>query len=220
MSVNQRRTIPFRWILPIIELIVCAALLWPWRGFFVMQLRATAHAHWPTTVAKPVFRLKMTVESETPGERRARTMPMIRFFTPALLNLPCALLGLAKSGSVPKGMLPQFWRSISWPFFGIIFWWIAGRGIEALASSRWRVLSPAITLVEVVVASLVAALGALICFGFLSDPSFREEFIYPWPLATAASGLWILLGAATVAARLVQWRIRLQLRIGPGSTPA
>jgi hypothetical protein len=172
-------------------------------------------------VQEPVFRLKMTtVVSETPRETHARELSMMRFSTPALLNLPGGLLGLARSDWVPKGMLPQFWRLISWPFIGIIFWWIAGRGIEALISSRWRVFSPAITWVEVVVASLVMAFGAFLCIGFLFDPNMREDFIYSWPLATVASGLWILLGAATVAARLAQSRNRRQLRSEPGTTPA
>jgi hypothetical protein len=71
----------------------------------------------------------------------------------------------------------------------------------------------------VVVASLVIALGLFLWAGFLSDASFRSDFIYPWPLGVAASALWTFLSGATVAARLVQWRIRRQLRAGPGTAP-
>jgi hypothetical protein len=214
---NEGRTIPLRWIFPITELVVCAVLLWPWRGFFIVQMRAAAHAYWPTKVEQPVLRLNVVQLPETPRERRAETMSMIRISTPGLLNIPCSLLGLARSNLVPKGMLPSFWRSISWPFIGIIFWWIAGRGVEALLASRWHVLSPSITWVEVVVSSLVILLGLFLWAGFLSDASFRSDFIYPWPLGAAASGMWILLGGATAAARLVQWRIRRQLRAPPGT---
>jgi hypothetical protein len=135
-------------------------------------------------------------------------MATLRVSAPALLNLPCVLLGLARHEWVPTGMLPEFWRSITWPLIGAVFWWIAGRGIEALIASRWCGLSPRMTWAEVIAASLVTTLGVLICIGFLSDPSMRADCIFPWPGAAAASGLWILLGATTVTARLVQWRVR------------
>jgi len=217
---NERRTIPFRWVFPISELILSAVLLWPWRGFLILQMRAVAHAHWPTRVEQPVLRLNPELVPETPRQRRAETLSMMRVSAPALLNMPCGFLGLARSKSAPNGMLPELWRSISWPFVGTIFWWIAGRAIEALMASRGRVLSPAITWVELFVASAVTICTALLCIGLLSDPSMRAGFIYPWRLAAAASGLWILLSAATVAARLVQWRIRRQLRTQPGIVPA
>jgi hypothetical protein len=109
-------------------------------------------------------------------------------------------------------MLPEFWRSITWPFIGVVFWWIVGRGFEALMASRQRVLRPAITWVEVFVGLLVIAFGVFLWIGFLADPNIRADCIYPWRLAAMAGGLWILLCAAIVAARLIQWRIRRQLR--------
>jgi hypothetical protein len=108
-------------------------------------------------------------------------------------------------------MLPALWGAVTWPIVGVIFWWIAGRGIEALIASRGRVLSPSITWAEVIVASVVIAFCLLCCIGFASDPSFRDDFIYPWPGAAVASGLWIILGGVTVAARVIQWRMRRQL---------
>ena len=41
--VNIRRVIAFRWVLAVAEILACAALLWPWRGFLAWQLRATEH---------------------------------------------------------------------------------------------------------------------------------------------------------------------------------
>ena len=152
------------------------------------------------------------------GTRR-ETLLEVQLWTPALLNLPSAFLGLARNALVPKGMLLELWRSISWPFVGIIFWWLAGRGIEALAASQQRILSPLITWIEVFIAFVIASSAAL-CLGFLLDPSTREEFIYPWRSAVVAAGLWILLGAATIAARLMQWRIRRPLKTEPASHPA
>jgi hypothetical protein len=205
--VNNRRVIAFRWVLPVAEILICAALLWPWRGFLAWQLRATGHAYWPTRVEEPVhLNARSMAATKTPQEMKAEELLEIRISAPALLNIPCSLLGLMRRETVPRGMLPEFWRSISWPVFGIVFWWIAGRGIEALVASRRYLLSPAIAWIEVFVASLVIVLGILIWLIFLSGD--RSGSVFPWPGELIASAMWILLGGATIAARVTQWRIR------------
>ncbi len=183
---NQRRRIRFRWLLPLAELVVCAGLLWPWGGFLIMQMRAVAHAHWPTVVSRPVFALKTSDAPATAEESRAETMAKARVWTPALLNFPAAFVGLARNAWVPRGMLPEFWRSISWPFVGAFFWYIAGRSIDALLSSRRRIPSPAIGWFAVTIASWVTVCALLLCLGFVLDPSVRAEFIYPWPLGSTS----------------------------------
>lgn len=210
---NARHAVPFRWVLPVAELILCISLLWPLKGLLFFQLQSSAHAQWPTRVQEPEFRLDPAPILDLKLEPDSKTLGGTRTSIPALLNLPGAFLGLARTASAPKGMLPEFWRAISWPVVGIVFWWIAGRSIEALAASRRRLLAPIIVWLEVLVASLVIAFSSALCVGFILDPSIREEFIYPWRLTAVAAGLWILLGAATISARVVQWRIRRQLRI-------
>jgi hypothetical protein len=207
IPVNNRRVIAFRWVLPIAEILVCAALLWPWRGFLAWQLRATGHAYWPTRIEEPVhLNVGLVAVTKTLEEMNAEELSEIRISAPTLLNIPCSLLGLMRREAVPRGTLPEFWRSISWPFFGIVFWWIAGRGIEALVASRRHLLSPAITWIEVFVASLVIVIGVFIWLLFFSGD--RAGFIFPWPGALVASAMWILLAGATIAARVTQWRIR------------
>jgi hypothetical protein len=152
----------------------------------------------------------------TPRGQSARTLAELRLTTPALLNMPSGFVGLAHRASVPKGMLPEFWRAMSWPFVGIIFWWITGRGIEALLASRSRLVSPAITWGEKVIALLVSFFAGSLVVGLMVDPSMRSEFIFPWKLAILACGLWTLLGAVTVLARLVQWWIKCRLRANAG----
>jgi hypothetical protein len=126
--------------------------------------------------------------------------------------MPSGFVGLAHRASVPKGMLPDFWRAMSWPFAGLIFWWITGRGIEALVASRSRVVSPAITWVETVTALLVSFFAGSLFVGLMVDRSMRSDFIFPWQLAILACGLWTFLGAVTVLARLLQWWIKRRLR--------
>jgi hypothetical protein len=207
--VTNRRSIAFRWVLPIAEILVCAALLWPWRGFLAWQLRASGHAYWPAKIHEPVhLNVHLTTTAKTPQETNAEELSDLRLSAPAVLNFPCSLLGLLRREAVPRGMLSEFWRSLSWPFFGIVFWWIAGRGIEALLASRRRLLTPAITWIEVFVASLEVAIGAVIWAMFSSGPNDRSGFVFPWTSALAATGMWILLGVSTIVARVVQWRIR------------
>jgi hypothetical protein len=218
ISVNNHPVIPYRWVLPLAEILVCAALLWPWRGFIAWQLRATTHGYWPATIQEPEhLAIKLPMSIKTQQELKAEDLSEIRISAPSLLNLPCAFLGLLRRHAVPSGFLPEFWRSFTWPFFGIVFWWIAGRGIEALVASRRGLLSPAIKWIEVFVASLVVAIGALIWALFLSGPDGRSGFVFPWPSALAAGCMWILLGGATIAARVAQWRIRKCAVVGTRS---
>ena len=85
-----------------------------------------------------------------PREMRRETLVDLRLWAPALLNFPSGFQSLARRSWVPQGMLPEFWRSISWP--------------------PWF---------EVLVVSLVIAFCAALCVGLLLDASFRDELIYP-----------------------------------------
>jgi len=206
---NERRTTPFRWTLPVAELLLCAALVEPFAGFLIFQMRPAARAD-STKAERPVLDLDLQ-RVQTPEEKRAERLSMLRIWIPALLNLPCVFLGLARKELVPNGVFSELWRSFTWPIVGVIFWWIAGRGLEALLAARRRVLSPVITWIEVFISSLICTFCLLLLFGFLLDPDMRTGVIYPWYLVVPASGLWVLLGATTVAARISQWRIRRQL---------
>lgn len=208
---NESRTTPFRWTLPVGELLLCAALVEPFVGFLIVQMRPTSRAD-STKAERPVLNLDLQ-RVQTPEEKRAERLLMLRIWVPALLNLPCVFLGLARKELVPNGVFSELWRSFTWPIVGVIFWWIAGRGLEALLAYRRRVLLPVITWIEVFVSSLICTFCLLLLFGFLLDPSMRTGVIYPWYLVAPASGLWVLLGAATIAARIAQWRIRRQLTV-------
>ena len=169
--------VPIRWVLPIAQLVLCMELLWPWKSVLMLQLRSAAHARWPTRVQEPVFQI--TTPIVPPRDRSTRTIAELRLTTPALLNMPSGFVGLAHRASVPKRMLPEFWRAMSWPFVGVIFWWITGRGIEALLASRSRVVPPVITWVETVIAVLVGFFAGSLIVGLMVDPSMRSRFIFP-----------------------------------------
>ncbi len=213
MDAKKSPPTPFRWILPAVQLAICISLLWPLRGLLLFQLQSSAHAARAKT-QEPTYDIQL------PPAGQARAVPdmswiELRVQIPALLNFPCFLLGLARRTMVPTGIFAEFWRAITWPLIGAVFWWLAGRAIEALVAARRHFVSPKILWVEVLVASLVILLGSGLCVGFAVDPSVREDLIYPWRLTAAAAGLWILLGAATLAARLAQRRILRRPRPEP-----
>ncbi len=202
----------FRWALPVAQLVLCGVLLWPWRHVYIFQLHSALHSRQPEKELILVPIISGPLDLATPRDRRARELAELSLAAPAIVNLPSAFVGLALPGSVPSGMYPEYWRSISWPIVGIIFWWIAGRGIDALLASRSRNLFPKITIAETIVALLLTGSVGLLFAGFIIDPSIRAEFILPWRLGIVSCVLWIFLGAATVVARVVQWRLRRQLR--------
>jgi len=210
---TSTRKIPFRWILPLAQLAICVALLWPLRGFIALQIQGVAHAIWPATVQAPVYFLHPTAITVAPQLRpagpssdRSTTLVELRLQIPALLNFPCAFLGLLRIG--PPAMIREIWRALSFPTIGILFWWLVGRGVEALAVARQRALSPVLLWPEVVVAVLLVVGNCGLLIGLMVDPSFREDLVFPWHWAAAAAGLWVALSATIVAARIAQWRLK------------
>lgn len=225
---GQHRAVPFRWILPAAQLLVCVAILWPLRGELVSSVRSSAHAYrlhdesaqdakvdirvlYPDLL--PDFsNLSAVIEEREYRDRFLR----LRLWGPALLNLPAMWLDLpraivtgGKNEWVPVGMSFQYWRALAWPLVGIVLWWIAGRGIEALIAAFRGIVRPALTYVEVAIALLFALMGIVLFVGVLLDPSSIHEV--SWIFFSLAGAMWALLGATTIAARLAQWRIRRRI---------
>jgi hypothetical protein len=162
---------------------------------------------------RQAFDIRIPDSSQPPVDRTALRIAELRLTVPSLLNLPSIFFGLGIRTLVPKGMLPEFWHSLSWPIFGVIFWWITGRGIEAVAASRSGAVSPKISWVETFVALLIITIAGVMVTGIIVDPSVRSDLIFPWRLGLAACLLWIFLGALTVLARFVQWRISRKMKM-------
>jgi CDP-diglyceride synthetase len=204
---------PFRWVLPATQLALCAVLLWSWRYALIFQFYSAAHAYWPAAVQKQALNIPFPLLTQTAIDRAAFRIAELRLITPSLLNLPCLFFGLGIRTLVPNGMMSDFWHSISWPLFGVIFWWIAGRGIEAVAAARSGAISPKISWVETFVALWIVTVAGVLVTGIIVDPEMRADFIFPWRLGLAACFLWIALGSTTILARFVQWRIRRHMRV-------
>jgi hypothetical protein len=138
----------------------------------------------------------------------------------AAMNLPgglpdmtYAIFSPAHIEWTPRGMIMGTWRDLSWPIIGIFFWWLAGRSIEALFFSRHKILLPKIRWWEVVVSVPVLALGAILAVGLCIDRSSHTELPF-WMLLAIFGGMWLLLGASTSLAYLIQRRLRGRLSSG------
>jgi hypothetical protein len=224
---DEQRSIPFRWILPVAQLLLCTAILWPLRGELIASVRSSTRAYfvhdepreapkvhirvlYPDLLPPDLSSLHEVIEERAYRDRFLR----LRLWGPVLLNLPAmwldlptVFLGNGKDEWVPAGMYFQYWRALAWPLVGILFWWVAGRGIEALIASLKGLTRPQITSAEIVVAILMVCLGG---FGLVAliEADVRRDLVFPWVLLCAAGSLWFLLGSVIIASRVMQWRIR------------
>jgi hypothetical protein len=67
----------------------------------------------------------------TQQSRNAADRAELRLTAPTALNIPVAFTGLARSELRPGAVQMEIWHSLTWPLAGLIFWWIAGRAIDA-----------------------------------------------------------------------------------------
>lgn len=215
--VSIRHAFALRWVLPIGQLLVCLVALWPVRHEITHQVKDSFRFSRITRTRRPTVGEVFAVvipERVTPEEKFEANNFEKRKWIPSVLNLPVmmvqlpyAILNSSKDEWVPTGMDVITWRAISWPLFGLIFWWSAGRGIEALLAARRGRIRPKISRIEALFA------GALIVFCVLTaltlsgnahperDPDFPTRF-FLW-----SSGSWAALAGITVLTGVLQWRI-------------
>jgi hypothetical protein len=221
---EQSRCLPYRWILPIAQLLICAVVLWPIRSDFVFEIRATIHGHGAARALEQEhhFLLPDSLDQlviDPQWERSFRNKER-RLLTPTLLDMPVALLDLPyvihnpdKTEWTPNGMDFKKWRAISWPLVGMIFWWIVGRGVEALLAAHRSVIYPSIGWAETSIGVILLMLGIMLLVGALwgGDPGSN----IPWVFICGSGALWVALGGVIVVARIAQRKIRLRLRDVP-----
>jgi fatty acid desaturase len=156
----------------------------------------------------------------------AKKVSEIRTEAPLALNFPVFVAQLpyiavspAKREWVPKGMPPNTWRALSWPFVGILFWWFLGRGIEALRTARRSVVYPRIRWIETAVALILLATGLVTLIGILTTtPDDRSDLQFMTLLAGGL--LWGILATVTITARLLQWRVAKRNAAAQATTDA
>ena len=218
---EQSHSLPYRWIFPIGQLLICAIVLWPTRSEILFEIRATIRRYGAVKPLeqKPSYVLpySLDINLDDPQIERSFRDAERRLWVPTMLDMPAGIIQLpyiihnpAKTEWVPNGMEFRMWRAISWPFVGLVFWWIAGRGVEALRALRRSVIDPSMGWVETGVGVFLLTCGAIL----LIAPLFAgdSDIDHSWVFISGSGAIWVLLGAAIVIARIAQWRIRLRLR--------
>ena len=176
----EPRPIPFRWIFPLGQLVLSWLLVSLVRGL-------------PGLWIFQHYVLRIIGSLNIPG---------------GLMQLPIAILRADHTDWHPPGIDFFLWRAISWPVLATVFWWIAGRAVEALVALRHRQLKPRITVVETVVAFLTMSAGAVLIGGSLLFERGKIYTNFDSALLAIAGGLWAFLGGLSVVACFRQWRLR------------
>jgi hypothetical protein len=218
---DQHRGFPFRWVLPCAQFAVCLAILWPARGFLILGVLESVDSYSrprpESSAVQGPRRFDFVVPAVPPesqlkddasikiADKRMKA-PLALDFPVLVAELPYILASPAKREWVPKGMPPDIWRALSWPFVGLLFWWSLGKSVEALTAARRSVANPRITWIETAFAIILSGTGLVAIVGVLtSTPDDRNDLQFMTLLAGAV--LWGILASVTLAARLLQRRI-------------
>jgi hypothetical protein len=110
-------------------------------------------------------------------------------------------------------MMLEVWRAVTWPFVATIFWWVAGRSMEALLAARKKNILPRVSWFELLLAFAAMLYTSLIIIALTIEGSAEDQPIRAPVLIFGI--MWIMLGSCTFAARFMQWRLRKRLATGP-----
>lgn len=214
-----------RWVLPVAQLLICFVALWPARRHFVVGLMfgrlLSASAQQGTgQVSEPKRVIELPeltparqreVDAVYENELQDMRVPVVLNFPVAVAQVPISLV--TRREWVPQGMLKESWRALIWPLVVIVFWWLTGRGIEALSASCQRTIHPRLRSLEVTWAAVLVIVGIVTFIGIVtSTPDDRRDKDF---MALMYGGLlWGILAGLTVTARFRQWRIRKSNLVG------
>jgi hypothetical protein len=193
----------FRWALPLGQLVICAVLLWPARQLLFLELGVPRQWATPPMVFSIDWSLLQTF---------ARWSVEGSMNTVAMINVPVVLFQLpwqlTAGEQIVRTLSFRAWRAVTFPVLGMVFWWIAGRGADALRSAKSSRLAPKTTWMEAIWGFLLLVAGSTTIIGVECFSGKDRAALQS--MATIAA-LWAFLGSLSVAGRIVQWRLRKRL---------
>ena len=216
---RERSAFLFRWILPLAQMVLCAALLWPLWPELGQQIHASLRAY--RIVPRSIEQSDDTTGNSTPivpditspewrrklrqKEERERIVAVLNGLG-GIPEVAYAMVSPAHAVWVPNGMYTWIWLDISWPVLGMFFWFFAGRGIEALLSARKRLLAPRIRWWEIVLALVMLAYGGGLAVAMVAGGELFETPL--WRTFVLIGLMWFSLGVSVVLAGWWQRRLR------------
>jgi hypothetical protein len=207
----------WRLMLPFAQLVLSLATLWPVRHELTQQVQdamkfSRLSEKRPPTIAEVVANVipqRLTPEQklEFKSFESRKWVPSVLNLPSGLIQLPCVILSPSKEEWVPVGLDLMTWRAISWPLLGLLFWWSAGRGIDALLAARQRLVRPRITWIETaigIVLFLFCTIAA-VCFPLFGYNDHDPDF--PLKLFSCGFAMWALLAGVLIMAKFRQWKV-------------
>lgn len=206
---------PYRWILPVLQLVLCAMALWPYHQHLLENASVLLGGAGDTTVGLAPPAETKEPANATPLDLAALTDPTnvdrLRVKVPLAIDLPALLaqtpyvfLSPTQAVWTPPGMTPQEWNAMFLPFAGLIFWWSAGRGIEAFLSSLKLCVYPRITWIETILATGMF----MACTAFIGAIAFSPVPEQNQMIAGATGcALWSALSVPLIVAKVRQVRL-------------
>jgi len=203
---RTRAAFTLRWLLPLAQLLVCLVVVLPVRWFLFFEAYRSTR---PLRSADGSIQLNQAdldaIERASDLRDRLMKVPMVLDFPALLVEAPYTLTVYARTGHPVGGTMLETWRALGWPLVGIPFWWCIGRAIEALRAARRLIVLPRITLVETIFGILAACIGVASLVGILT--SLPDDRHFDFLMFVGGGLLWGILGATTVTARVLQWRM-------------
>jgi hypothetical protein len=216
---DPRRPLPYRWLFPTVQLLVCFLALWP-IGDHLMRdaegLFANFEAEYQYHAAQPVP--PAANHGETASDAVGLSSPatevdfeQMRLRFPTALNLPALLVQLPyivvnpeQKVWRPQGISVDEWNQMFLPFAGLIFWWSAGRGFEAFLALRHKLVYPRITWLETI-SALVMLIGGTTCEIAISASPIAER--QQLMIGAIGFALWSALSIPLIVAKIQQIRL-------------
>lgn len=197
--------LPFRLALPLGQLALCALILWPTRGYIFYELGLPESTQGTPLVIR--FGGPLMAAFANWSQRSGMHTVIVINLPAAVFHVPYAIFSTSHQVWTPGHVDARLWQAITSPILGMVFWWVAGRGLDALMAAARKHFVPKITWTETIIGFLLAAGGAVFVLAFViggGEDRGNGEF----QVLAAFAGMWSVLGGLTVVARIVQWRMR------------
>ncbi len=214
-SLDARRPLPYQWLLPFGQLLLCLVALWPLR----QPLRENASILWndamgptrgflvvpPGHVAdQPDIRGILTSSNDRDPSRVRLRIPVALDLPALLVQLPYVIVNPEQTTWRPQGISLTEWNAMFLPFAGLIFWWSAGRGFEAFLSATRKVIFPHITWLESICAVTLFLAGIVVMCGVAFSSASQEHSLRA---GAAGFALWCGLSVPMILAKVLQIRL-------------
>src|ERR1700681_1051653 len=95
---ERSHLLPYRWILPVGQLLICAVVLWPIRSEIAFEIRATIRRYGSAKTLEPesgfVLPYRLDINLDDPQLERSFRNSERRLFTPTMLDMPVGIVQL------------------------------------------------------------------------------------------------------------------------------